>query len=143
MMDLARNVGARMMEFDVGGGFGTRGEFYPEDYLVPVAAHGCSAVSEVRTEDRRENLTSAQSCPRRRVQTLEIACTHDRHPILALRGEGYTDLGAYLRSVGATASRNLAQVMSGAYRIPHFRMEVTLLVTNKTPSGTYRGPGRF
>jgi carbon-monoxide dehydrogenase large subunit len=48
-----------------------------------------------------------------------------------------------LRSVGATASRNLAQVMSGAYRIPHVRMEVTLLLTNKTPSGTYRGPGRF
>ena len=33
--------------------------------------------------------------------------------------------------------------MSGPYRIPHVRMDVTLVVTNKTPSGTYRGPGRF
>ena len=28
----------RMVEYDVGGGFGARGEFYPEDYLVPFAA---------------------------------------------------------------------------------------------------------
>ena len=28
----------RMLEFDVGGGFGARGEFYPEDFLVPFAA---------------------------------------------------------------------------------------------------------
>ena len=33
--------------------------------------------------------------------------------------------------------------MSGPYRIPHIRMDVTLVMTNKTPSGTYRGPGRF
>src|SRR5207302_270864 len=28
----------RMVEFDVGGGFGARGEFYPEDFLIPFAA---------------------------------------------------------------------------------------------------------
>ena len=33
--------------------------------------------------------------------------------------------------------------MSGPYRIPHIHIDVSLLVTNKTPSGTYRGPGRF
>ena len=27
-----------MMELDVGGGFGVRGEFYPEDFLIPFAA---------------------------------------------------------------------------------------------------------
>src|SRR5207302_11480573 len=50
---------------------------------------------------------------------------------------------AYLRTVGATASRNIAQVMSGPYRIPDIRIDVSLLMTNKTTSGTYRGPGRF
>ncbi|HYA06038.1 MAG TPA: molybdopterin cofactor-binding domain-containing protein, partial [Xanthobacteraceae bacterium] len=53
------------------------------------------------------------------------------------------DIGAYVRTNGATASRNLAQIMSGPYRIAHVRMDVTMVVTNKTPSGTYRGPGRF
>src|SRR5258707_15857257 len=33
--------------------------------------------------------------------------------------------------------------MSGTYRIPDIRIDVSLLVTNKTPSGTYRAPGRY
>ena len=32
-----------LIEVDVGGGFGSRGEFYPEDYLIPAAAR-CRAV---------------------------------------------------------------------------------------------------
>src|SRR5439155_491444 len=31
----------------------------------------------------------------------------------------------------------------GPYRIPHFACEVQAVLTNKTPTGTYRGPGRF
>ncbi len=33
-----------MIEVDVGGGFGVRGEFYPEDFLIPFAARRWSAV---------------------------------------------------------------------------------------------------
>jgi carbon-monoxide dehydrogenase large subunit len=33
--------------------------------------------------------------------------------------------------------------MSGPYRIPNIDIDVSLLLTNKTPVGTYRGPGRF
>ena len=53
------------------------------------------------------------------------------------------DLGAYIRTNGVTAARNIAQVLSGPYRVPHIHFDVDLLLTNKTPSGTYRGPGRF
>ena len=42
-----------------------------------------------------------------------------------------------------TAARNTAQVLSGPYRVPNIHFDVELLMTNKTPSGTYRGPGRF
>ena len=42
-----------------------------------------------------------------------------------------------------TAARNTAQVLSGPYRVPNIHFEMALLLTNKTPSGTYRGPGRF
>src|SRR5262249_59286161 len=42
-----------------------------------------------------------------------------------------------------TAARTVAQVVAGPYRIPNIHVEVSLLVTNKTPVGTYRGPGRF
>jgi carbon-monoxide dehydrogenase large subunit len=139
MMSLPESS-VRMLEYDVGGGFGARGEFYPEDFLIPFAAKVVGRPVKW-TEDRRENLMSL-SHARDAACDLEIACTRDG-TILALRGHAYTDVGAYMRTNGATQSRNISQIMSGPYRIPHVRMDVTMVVTNKTPAGTYRGPGRF
>jgi len=130
----------RMLEYDVGGGFGARGEFYPEDFLVPYTARLLGRPVKW-TEDRRENLMALNHARDAECE-LEIACARDG-TILGLRGRAFTDLGAYVRTVGATASRNLSQVMTGAYRILNVHMDVTLVMTNKTPSGTYRGPGRF
>jgi carbon-monoxide dehydrogenase large subunit len=129
-----------MVEADVGGGFGVRGEYYPEDFLIPFAARrlGC-AVKWI--EDRREHLLASNHARDAECE-LEIACARDGR-VLALRGHAAVDLGAYLRTNGATAARNIAQVLSGPYRIANVRVDVALLVTNKTPSGTYRGPGRF
>jgi carbon-monoxide dehydrogenase large subunit len=129
-----------MVENDVGGGFGVRGEFYPEDFLIPFAArHVGRPVKWI--EDRREHLMSTNHA-RDAECDLEIACERDG-TILGLRGRARTDIGAYARTVGATPSRNIAQVMSGPYRIQNVRIEVALLLTNKTPVATYRGPGRF
>jgi aerobic carbon-monoxide dehydrogenase large subunit len=139
MLDLPE-ASIRMLEYDVGGGFGARGEFYPEDFLIPFAAR-LTGRPVKWIEDRRENLLATNHARDAECE-LEIACAGDG-TILGLRGRAFTDLGAYLRTVGATASRNIAQVMSGPYRIPHVHMDVSLLMTNKTPSGTYRGPGRF
>jgi carbon-monoxide dehydrogenase large subunit len=139
MMNLPE-TSVRQLEYDVGGGFGARGEFYPEDYLIPFAAKVVGRPVKW-VEDRRENLMTL-SHARDAACDLEIACTGDG-TILALRGEAFADIGAYMRTNGATASRNISQIMSGPYRIPHVRMDVNLIVTNKTPSGTYRGPGRF
>jgi carbon-monoxide dehydrogenase large subunit len=130
----------RLLEYDVGGGFGARGEFYPEDFLIPFAAR-LTGRPVKWIEDRRENLLATNHARDAECE-LEIACARDG-TILGLRGHAFTDLGAYLRTVGATASRNIAQVMSGPYRIPNVHIDVSLLMTNKTPSGTYRGPGRF
>ena len=129
-----------LIEHDVGGGFGVRGEFYPEDFLVPFAARALGR--PVRwLEDRREHMLATNHA--RDVDcTLEIACDRDG-TILALRGEAHCDTGAYIRTAGTTGARNVAQVMSGPYRIPHIRLDVSVHVTNKTPVGTYRGPGRY
>lgn len=130
----------RMVENDVGGGFGVRGEFYPEDFLIPFAARLVGRPVKW-IEDRREHLTAANHA--RDVECeLEIACARDG-AILGLRGHAYADIGAYIRTNGATAARNVAQVLSGPYRVPNIHIDVSLLVTNKTPVGTYRGPGRF
>ena len=129
-----------MVESDVGGGFGVRGEFYPEDFLIPFAARRLSRTVKW-IEDRREHLLATNHARDAECE-LEIACDRDG-AIRGLRGRGAVDLGAYIRTNGVTAARNIAQVLSGPYRVPHVHFDVDLLLTNKTPSGTYRGPGRF
>ena len=129
-----------MVENDVGGGFGTRGEFYPEDFLVPYAARRFGRPVKW-VEDRRENLLATNHARESECE-IEIACDK-AGTILALRARSVAHVGAYLRTTGSTPARNIAQVITGPYRIEHVRSDVTLLVTNKTPSGTYRGPGRF
>jgi aerobic carbon-monoxide dehydrogenase large subunit len=129
-----------MVETDVGGGFGARGEFYPEDFLIPFAArHTGRPVKWI--EDRRENLMAMNHARQAQVE-VEIACARDG-TILALRGHAQVDMGAYMRTNGAVAARNIAQFMAGPYRIPNIRLQSSLWMTNKTPVGTYRGPGRF
>jgi len=52
-------------------------------------------------------------------------------------------MGGYVRTHGATAPNNTAAYLAGPYRIPNYRVDAVCVVTNKTPTGTYRGPGRF
>jgi aerobic carbon-monoxide dehydrogenase large subunit len=129
-----------LVENDVGGGFGARGEFYPEDFLIPFAAR-LTGRPVKWTEDRREHLMTVNHA-REAECDVEIACTRDGI-ILGLRGHAYVDVGAYMRTNGAVGARNVAQFMSGPYRIPNIDIDVALQLTNKTPVGTYRGPGRF
>jgi aerobic carbon-monoxide dehydrogenase large subunit len=129
-----------MVENDVGGGFGARGEFYPEDFLVPFAARHVGRPVKW-TEDRREHLMTINHA-RESACEVEIACKRDG-TILGVRGHAFVDMGAYMRTNGAVGARNIAQFMSGPYRIPNIDIDVALLLTNKTPVGTYRGPGRF
>ncbi len=129
-----------MVENDVGGGFGVRGEFYPEDFLIPFAARFAGRPVKW-IEDRREHLVSANHAREAECE-LQIACRYDG-TILALQGDVYVDVGAYNRTNGMVGARNIAQFVSGPYRIPDIRIEASLLLTNKTPVGTYRGPGRF
>jgi aerobic carbon-monoxide dehydrogenase large subunit len=139
LMDLAEDA-ITMIENDVGGGFGNRGEFYPEDFLIPFAARLVGRPVKW-IEDRREHLIAANHA-RECDCEIEIACRKDG-TILALRGHEFADMGAYVRTNGAVGPRNGAQFLSGPYRIPDIEIDVELLVTNKTPVGTYRGPGRF
>ena len=142
---LARHLGLpesaiELIENDVGGGFGARGEFYPEDFLIPFAARHAGRPVKW-TEDRREHLMTVNHAREAECE-VEIACTRDG-TILGLRGHAHVDVGAYMRTNGAVGARNIAQFMSGPYRIENIDIDVSLWLTNKTPVGTYRGPGRF
>ncbi|MDE0059622.1 MAG: xanthine dehydrogenase family protein molybdopterin-binding subunit [Defluviicoccus sp.] len=129
-----------MVENDVGGGFGLRGEGFPEDFLVPFAAwHLGRPVKWI--EDRREHLIASAHAREARCD-IEIACDRDG-AILALRAAAVADIGAYVRTNGTIGPRNIAQFLSGPYRIADIDATVALALTAKSPIGTYRGPGRF
>jgi carbon-monoxide dehydrogenase large subunit len=138
MLDLPENS-VIMKVADAGGGFGVRGEFYPEDFLIPAIARRLGRPVKW-IEDRREHFL-ATNHSRETTCTLEIACERDG-TIVGLRGEVTIDIGAYARGTGGTSPTRCAQFLPGPYRIPHFTCTVNAHVSNKTPSGTYRGPGR-
>jgi CO/xanthine dehydrogenase Mo-binding subunit len=130
----------RMVELHVGGGFGARGEFYPEDFLIPFAA--------IRTgrpvawvEDREENLR-ATNHSREQVHRVELALRKDG-TFLGLKDTFINNTGAYVRTHGMTVPGLSVSMLPGPYRWPAYRGEFRSVVTNKTPGGTYRSPGRF
>jgi carbon-monoxide dehydrogenase large subunit len=127
-----------LIEVDVGGGFGVRGELYPEDYLVPIASRRCGRPVKW-IEDRREHLMAANHS-REMVCEIEIAAARDGN-ILGMRGSVKGDMGAYIRTNAGIVPARVAQCLPGPYRIPAFACEVAAVITNKTPTGTYRGPG--
>jgi len=129
-----------LIEVDVGAGFGVRGEFYPEDFLIPFAARRLGRPVKW-IEDRREHLTATNHS--REIECeLSLAFRNDG-TILGLRGAIAADMGAYIRTNGGVVPAKAAQFLPGPYRIRNLRIAVTAFVTNKTPVGTYRGPGRF
>ncbi len=129
-----------LIEIDVGGGFGVRGEFYPEDFLVPFVARRLGRPVKW-IEDRREHLMAINHS-RDVACELSIACRSDG-TFLGLRGKVFADMGAYIRTNGGVVPAKAAQFLPGPYRIPHVGVSVEAFLTSKTPVGTYRGPGRF
>ena len=128
------------IEPDVGGGFGVRGEFYAEDFLIPFASFRLGRPIKW-VEDRVEHLSSANHS--REVQCeVEIAAKSDG-TLLGLRTTVYGDMGAYVRTHGSVVPALTAVMMTGPYRIPNFQASVNCVMTNKMGAGTYRAPGFF
>ena len=128
------------VEPDVGGGFGIRGEFYPEDYLVPYAAMKLGRPVKW-IEDRREHLMAANHSREVRCE-LEIAARKDG-TLLGMRAHIHGDMGAHIRTHGGLVPASTAGVLPGPYRIPAYEAHIRCVMTNKMGVGTYRAPGRY
>jgi len=130
----------RMHAVDVGGGFGVRGEFYPEDFLIPwLAIRSRRPVSWI--EDRAEHLVAVNHS-RQQHHRIEVALTDDG-TILGLRDDVLHDNGAYARTHGIIVPELTLAMLPGPYRVPAYAGRARAVLTNKTPCGTYRAPGRF
>src|SRR5436190_5511850 len=129
-----------MIETDVGGSFGVRGEFYPEDFLIPFAARELGKPVKW-IEDRREHMIAANHSREMECE-LELALSREGE-ILGMRAQLTCDMGAYVRTNGSVVPAKAAQFLLGPYRIRNFQCEVIGVMTNKTPVGTFRAPGRY
>jgi len=129
-----------LIEGHVGGGFGIRGELYPEDVLVCLAALRFDRPVKW-IEDRREHLIAANHSRQQRHQVRAAVDAEGR--MLAIEDEFFHDQGGYVRTHAATVPDLAAAMLPGPYRVPAYRASGHVRLTNKTPCGTYRAPGRF
>jgi carbon-monoxide dehydrogenase large subunit/6-hydroxypseudooxynicotine dehydrogenase subunit gamma len=130
----------RLLSLSAGGGFGVKGEVYPEDFLIPWAARQLGhPVSWI--EDRHENLIAANHS-REQHHEATIAAGADGR-IVALVTRFALDAGAYIRTVGVRVAELTMGGIPGPYDIPSYAATGSFALTNKTPTGTYRSPGGF
>jgi aerobic carbon-monoxide dehydrogenase large subunit len=129
----------RVVAPDVGGAFGQKAQIYPEDYVVAwLALHLKRPVRWI--EDRYENLVAGSQARDVRIE-LEAA-VHETGEIEAIRGRVYQDLGSgEVFPNGYSPAFVAVGGMTGPYRIARQHVGITSVVTNKTPSGAYRGFG--
>src|SRR5438094_451428 len=122
-------VGAlRLTEVDVGGGFGVRGELYPEDILVPLASLKLGRPVKW-IESRRENLMAANHA---REVAYEIEMGFDRDGrILAMRAVIHADIGAYVRTAALVPAEFGAALLPGPYRVPNYVCALWSFVTTQ------------
>jgi aerobic carbon-monoxide dehydrogenase large subunit len=129
-----------LYEGHVGGGFGIRGELYPEDFLVCLAAMRLKRPVKW-IEDRREHLMAANHS-REQEHRIRAAVSADGF-LLGLEDQFFHDQGAYIRTHGARVVDLTIGMLPGPYQVPAFRAKGHQRLTNKTPAATYRSPGRY
>jgi len=130
----------QLHEGHVGGGFGVRGELYPEDFLVCVASLRLGRPVKW-IEDRREHIIATNHSRQQR-HFVRVAVDADGQ-ILGMIDEFFLDQGAYVRTHGARVLELTLSTLPGPYRIPAYRVTGHFRITNKTPAATYRSPGRY
>ncbi len=128
----------RMIAPDVGGGFGPKAIFYPEEAVIPAAALKLGRPVKW-IEDRREHFLCATQ-ERDQYWDMAIAVDADGR-ILGLRGRMLHDSGAFL-PWGVIMPYIAAVTVPGPYVVPAFRLETTVALTNKVPTTPVRGAGR-
>jgi aerobic carbon-monoxide dehydrogenase large subunit len=128
----------RVIAPDVGGGFGSKDHLYPDEALVCLAAIR-AGVPVKWIEDRVEHFTATFQA-RDQIHDARIAFEDDGR-FVAIHSRILGDLGAHPSNVGAGPAFVASAMLEGPYRFESAGTSVRCVVTNKTPSGAYRGFG--
>ena len=128
----------RIIAPDVGGGFGPKAIFYPEDAVVAHAARALGRPVKF-IEDRREHFLCATQ-ERDQYWNVEIAVDNDGN-ILGVRGDMLHDTGAFV-PWGIIMPYIAGATMPGPYVVPAYHLACTVAFTNKVATTPVRGAGR-
>jgi carbon-monoxide dehydrogenase large subunit len=128
----------RVLNGDVGGGFGYKGLGYVEDVLIPAIAQALERPVKW-IEDRHEHLIASYH-ERTQLHDVELA-TDARGVILGLRGRFLADTGAYTPWGPVVPLLTLVNI-PGPYKVPSYRMEAVVVFTTTVPVVPVRGAGR-
>ena len=130
-------TGIRVIAPDVGGGFGEKGTLYPEEILV--AYLSLTLGRPVKwVESRQENMLAFHG----RGHTVDVeAAVKGDGTILGMKVQIVADLGAYFLSASSIVPILASQRIPGPYKTPAMNVEVRGALTNKPPTGPYRGAG--
>ncbi len=130
----------RVINGDIGGGFGMKTGLAPEDALVCYAARKLGRPVKWRAERSEEFLAAHMA----RDQHYRGALALDRDGrILALRMESLANIGAVPVSSSAMIPLAMvAKVQTSVYRVPVVDYWIRGVLTNTMATGAYRGAGR-
>lgn len=124
----------------VGGSFGMKSAVYPE-YVGLLHAARLLGRPVKWTDTRSESFVS--DTHGRAIELEASLALDEKGRFLAVRLEGFADMGAYLCHVSPMFSTlNLAKNVVSVYRTKLVEVDVAAVLTNTSPMGPYRGAGR-
>ena len=145
-MNLARVLGVaaervRCVTGDVGGGFGSKIQVYPEYVALAWTARQVGRPVKWVSSRSEGFVSDVQS--RDHALTGELALDATGR-IAALRVRSTSNLGAYVApSIPISTLSNMERMISGLYAIPAIHLRVEGALTNTVPINVYRGVGRI
>jgi aerobic carbon-monoxide dehydrogenase large subunit len=130
----------RVIVPEVGGGFGSKLNVYPEELVAAYATMKLGRPVKW-IEDRSEAL-AATIHGRDQIDYVEAAATREGK-VTGLKIYGISDLGAYSQMFTDVIMIGFGYPVScGAYDIKHLHLSGDIVFTNKAPTDAYRGAGR-
>ena len=129
----------RVFQPRVGGGFGQKWGFYPEEIIVPLLS--IIMRRPVKWIETRSEHMVGTAHAREQVHDIEAGVTKDGK-ILGIRDHIIANAGAAYPVGGLASIVTSAFFVPGAYKIENYEADITGVTTNKTPFGAHRGFGK-
>ncbi len=134
-----KGLKVRVFQPRVGGGFGQKWGFYPEEIIVPLLS--IMMRRPVKWVETRSEHMVGTAHAREQVHSIEAALTKDGR-ILGVRDHILANAGAAYPVGGLASIVTSAFFVPGAYKILNYEGDITGVTTNKTPFGAHRGFGK-